>query len=502
MKEKLENAKKRIKDSMSHFSSEISKSVETFKARTEKAKETIQGSKLSLCYDRAGSACLSFLYRHIHIIAILVITAIALTVRYLFAEYETNDLTGFVLPWMNGIKKVGFSNFYKVNADYSTFYLFIIGILTLFPDSPRTISNGYPVSWIYEVKTIYFISDILLALAVYLILKELKQSKTICTIGYTVAVVLPVQILNSSVWGNCDTLYTVTALFSLYFLLRGKDFTSMFFVGLGLIIKLNGIFIIPFYVLMLLYRKAHLLSVLMIPLAVLISFLPAYICGAGFKEPFSYILDQTSGYKDLTLGCANFWHIFGFGNLDIINRGSTLLGLSLIGLFMVLIVLLRVKMDQRGMVATFVFLAGVTVFFLPHMHERYFYILDVGVLIYALVMKKRYWFIVGMQVSSGIAYYHYLSGKYFIESMEEDSVTIAAVINLIILAVMFYDLVKYDKGPTFHDTIESLTKNHSESKEENRKLESESKAEEPEAAPAPVSEGEPPVQEESAQSNL
>jgi hypothetical protein len=79
------------------------------------------------------------------------------------------------------------------------------------------------------------------------------------------------------------------------------------------------------------------------------------------------------------------------------------------------------------------------------MHERYFYALDVLVVAYCLVRKKHYYLIPLMQVSSGIAYYHYLSGKYFIEALGEDSVHLCTFINLAVLIVLFIDIMKLER---------------------------------------------------------
>ena len=47
-----------------------------------------------------------------------------------------------------------------------------------------------------------------------------------------------------------------------------------------------------------------------------------------------------------------------------------------------------------------------------------------------------------MQLSSGIAYHNYLSGRHFIVALGEDSVHIASWINLFVLATVFLDLLK------------------------------------------------------------
>ena len=63
-----------------------------------------------------------------------------------------------------------------------------------------------------------------------------------------------------------------------------------------------------------------------------------------------------------------------------------------------------------------------------------------------------------MQISSAIAYYHYLSGHYFIDVFGEDSVTIAALINLFVLGMLFKNLLSAERYTTFNEEIAELDK--------------------------------------------
>ena len=51
----------------------------------------------SYYYQKAGIIISKFFYKHIHLLAALLITALALTIRYLFAEYQTNDFQGYIM---------------------------------------------------------------------------------------------------------------------------------------------------------------------------------------------------------------------------------------------------------------------------------------------------------------------------------------------------------------------------------------------------------------------
>ena len=77
-----------------------------------------------------------------------------------------------------------------------------------------------------------------------------------------------------------------------------------------------------------------------------------------------------------------------------------------------------------------------------------------------------------MQISGAIAYYHYLSGRYFIHSWGEDSVHIAAFINLFVFGVLMYDVFKLDHTGAFKKDIEEYDKEIKQIKSEKEKAKS------------------------------
>ncbi len=387
----------------------------------------------------------------------LLITTLSLLCRYLVAPYPTNDMVGFILNgWMKGIDTVGFSKFYTINSDYSPLYLFFIAVLSLLPKGNNVTINGYTydLNRMYYVKSFYFLVDILMAVGVYLLLRHITKDKFKATIGYCITLCLPIQLVNSALWGNCDCLYFTCFLYVIYAILKKKSHLAWFFFGLSLSLKMQSVFILPFLVYLMLNGKLKFYPIYMAVVALFLSFLPSYICGAAFREPFRYFYEQVGGYSMLTLGCANFWKFFSAVNRDNpsspLNQASIYIGLLLIGLFTAIVYLRRVKLTDRNIVLVSVFLIGIVPYFLPHMHERYFYSLDVLTILYALLHteKKRYFIIPLMQVSSAIAYYHYLSGStniYIFDILKEDCVTIASIINLFLLTLIFTDIMKFDQ---------------------------------------------------------
>jgi len=418
------------------------------KDKIEKAKNKTKDvlNTIGKGYSRAGNAFLDFFDKHVLLICMILITILSLVARYLTVQYPTNDIAGIVFSWMRKIKEVGFSKFYTVENDYTPLYLFFIAVLCQLPTG-ETITNlgmTYYANWMIYLKSFFFFLDLLSAFGIYLLIRALGKDKTKAAIGFMVYMILPVQYVNTAIWGQCDNMYTVCFIYILYFLVKHKDGWAWFLVGLGFATKLQGVFIFPLMVYLVFSRRVKFYKIYLAFVGLIVTFLPEYFCGAPFGLPFEFISTQLGRFSGLTLGCGNMWHLMNFssGALEMVSNAATWIGLGLIGVFMAILFVLKIDLKGENLLYVGTFLIAIVPFFLPHMHERYFYALDVLVVVYALVKGKRYFLIPLMQVSSGIAYYHYLSGKYFIQSWGEDSVHISAYINLAVLCVIFYDLLK------------------------------------------------------------
>ena len=409
-------------------------------------------------YKLTGLFFLKFLQKHYLIIAMVVVTILAMVARYIVVLHPTQDSVGYVLSWMSEIKEDGFASFYKTTADYSPLFMFMIAIISMLPSGKEVKINGYTFlqnDMIY-IKTIYFLFTIVLAFGVFLIIKELTSSKAKATLGYIITLVLPTVYLNSAVWGNADVIYVVFLVYSLYFILSGRERLAFVFFGLAFANKLQAVFLIPFLVYLMFNRKIKVYKLIYAFLTILFTFIPAYICGASFMEPFKYITSQVGGYNKLTLGCANLWQIIDITG-DLFKDNAQWFALALIGVTMILVYYRGIDLnDKNNLFKVGFFLIMITIFFLPHMHERYFYIIDVLVLVYAFIDKKKLYFVPLMQISSIIAYFHYLAGYYFIDSWGEGSVNIAAFINIFILIVVGYELIKMDHNSGFVRSLETI----------------------------------------------
>ena len=411
--------------------------------------------RIKTAYLKAGDKFQYFIHNNFYLITAVLVTVLSLTARLAVAFHPTRDVVFFVFKWMEEIQRLGFTNFYQVNSDYSPLFLFIVGLFTFLPAGNKVTTAGftYYSNWMYYLKSWYFITEIAIAIGIYLILKEVTNSKKSGWLGYVIYLCLPVQFFNSAVWGNADVLYFVFFVYTVYFIIKKKSGLAFFFTGMCFGFKLQVVFILPLLVYLMLNKKLTFYKLILLPIGLLATFIPAYLCGAKFYEPFLFFGRQLGGYSNLTLGCANIWHLINVKAevLEKFNLGATVLGLLLIGLFTAIVFAKNPKLTNENLIAVSTFLIAIVPMFLPHMHERYFYALDVFIVLYCIATKKRYYLVILMQLSSGVAYHNYLAGRHFILALGEDSVHIASWINIFVLTVLFLDILKLESDKSLQE---------------------------------------------------
>ena len=145
-------------------------------------------SKVASGYNHLGDVVQYLLHEHFYLITAILITALSLASRYLVALHPTRDVTAYVFKWMQDIKEVGFTNFYKVQSDYSPLFLFIVGLYTFLPEGQLITVNDltFYKNWMYYVKTTYFLTEIIIAIGIYLVVKTVTKEVKSGWLGYII----------------------------------------------------------------------------------------------------------------------------------------------------------------------------------------------------------------------------------------------------------------------------------------------------------------------------
>jgi Gpi18-like mannosyltransferase len=367
--------------------------------------------------------------------SIIIFTIISFIIRFSIINYESPDYIIFLEKWFYRLKELGGLKGLAENiGDYNVPYLTIISILTYLPIEP-----------LYSIKFVSIIFDyigaIFAALIVYEILKNDENKSLFAILTYCIVINLPTVFINSAAWAQCDFIYVSFILMSIYSLLKNKTMAAFIFLGISFSFKLQFIFILPLYVL-LYFRKKNFsfLNFMIIPIMNIILCLPAVFMGKSIIDCFKIYLNQTETYTNkLTFNFPNLYNIF---SEFLLNTSNILVLFTIVLIFLLILYVQynKIKIDGKDIINLGILISFLTVFFLPRMHERYAFMVEILSIIYLFINKKGLYLPIVLQLCILFAYTQFLSTVYDNELLKVCSI------------VMFISLLKLA-----HDTIKDIT---------------------------------------------
>jgi len=321
---------------------------------------------------------------------------LGLIIKVAMFPVRLGDYNFYLEPWMNFIKANGYASSLKYDFyNYTPSYIYILIVLAKIGFNP--LYSIKIVSILFEYVVAYFVGKI----------AYLKYGNDIYIwISLAVVPLLPSVLLNAAFWGQCDSIYSAFVLASIYFVFKEKKFLSILLLGFAFAFKLQAVFILPFYFIMLLRGKIKWCYFLLIPAIYFLTILPTWFYGRPMSELLTIYVSQSNYYELLTVY---------FPNLYIWINNDFYEPVKYVGyLFTILITLVSgIIFGQKKYYFTFeawiklAFLSLIIVpFILPGMHERYLYLGDVFAVLYFLVFKRNFHISLGIVF---LSFYSYIS---------------------------------------------------------------------------------------------
>ena len=331
-------------------------------------------------------------------VLIIGVILVSILIKYFFFSFESGDYKNFLLKWYNILSEEGLMSIVGGLGNYNPPYLILLYLLTRIPGSP-----------LIKMKLLSVLFDCLMGLIGYLIVKKLSDSKHAYLSGLVI-ILLPTVILNSSMWAQCDSIYTTFVLLSLYLLIKEKYSLSFLLLGVAFSFKLQFAFILPVYIILyFVNKKFSIFNFLLIPLGNILMCLPVILKGMPVINCFTTYLEQTTDYSViLTRNLANIYQFLP--NEKIIGY-LFLLVTALLFLGLLIFFLKRKKEIEKKEIITIALLSVlIAVYFLPFMHERYMFMGDVLSIIWWFLYKKKIYIPIIINLSSLAGYSIYLFG--------------------------------------------------------------------------------------------
>lgn len=157
-------------------------------------------------------------------------------------------------------------------------------------------------------------------------------------------------------------------------------------------------------------RRVPWPALLLIPAVYLALDVPALVAGARLTDLLGVYPAEAGTYQQLTLNAPNIYQFLGYTGPPAMIRA---LGIECSGLLVVAlalpVVVRRIELTRTRIVLACTVSAILLPYFLPAMHERYFYLADVLTVIAACHLPRRLWPLpIAQQFASAFAYAPFL----------------------------------------------------------------------------------------------
>ena len=365
---------------------------------------------------------LDFIEKHLTLLFIIIITLLALYIRYKALPFKSEDYNHFLMPWFDSLKEAGgLKGLSTYQGDYNAPYITLLALLTYIPKSSLVL-----------IKSLSILFDFLLAISSTMLVKELTKGKNklLEVITYTLVIFLPIVLLNSSVWAQCDSIYASFIVLSLLFLVKKKYTLSFIMLGLSFSFKLQFIFILPLYIVLYFKEKEFsILNFLIIPAVIILLCIPSIIAGRSFLSCMAIYYHQTQTYKQgLVYNFNNLYNLI-YGNVEYLYLFGEILTLIICGLALYYILSKKITFNNEKILTLGLWFIVITTYFLPGMHERYLFVGEILSIIIYLVYKKHLKLALFINFATLIHYAVFLFG------INNDYMKLFSIIYLIIITL-------------------------------------------------------------------
>lgn len=327
------------------------------------------------------SKFVDFFKKHVFAILVVLLVAGGVALRLALFDHVTPDMDFYFLDWYAQMQQRGWAVL-TFGYDYNTAFFILLYIAT-----------KLPFSAVWNIKLVMSAGDVMLAAAVaWLYITAAGGGKKQFAAAFCAAFLLPVGILNTAYWGQCDSIFIAFVVLAVALALREKWLLAFVALGLSLCFKLQAIFILPLFIILYAVKKAYTIFLYLLPPAIMyLSFVPAILVGAHPLDGIATYGRQLGwgGQGAIHLSYYNLATFFANGNNEVFSP-YLLLGAMLAFVAMFCLVLYK-GWDFTG--EGIVLLGGWSVLtcavLMPGMHERYAYIAEILLLVWAALKPQK-----------------------------------------------------------------------------------------------------------------
>lgn len=335
-----------------------------------------------------------------YLLVSILLIALSVFLRFRFVEFKNGDLL-LIREWYDFLHQSGYRGL--ANGEFSNYppaYLYLLYFATLLS------------KWIAPftaLKLIPTVFDLISTFTVYKIAR-LKYRDDKPYLLAALFFLLPTVMLNSTGWGQIDSMYGSFLLVCFYLLLTGRPFWALAAFGIGFSFKAQAVFLLPFLGILFLRKQIRWYDFLVVPVIYLVLALPAVLLGRDWESILLLYVGQAGQFENLARYAPNLYFLIPIDYFHPVFE----IGMGVFFACMLAWAWInwRAKppVTQNQFVWTALASAALVPFLLPKMLDRYFYPADLFAFVAAMFLP-RFWFLpLFFQLSSGMAYTIFLFG--------------------------------------------------------------------------------------------
>jgi Gpi18-like mannosyltransferase len=328
----------------------------------------------------------------------LLLITVSLFIRYRIRGLSNIDME-IMGRWYEHLHDNGISGLADgAFSNYPPAYLYFLWLSTLFS------------KWFGPLVSLKIIPTAFDFVSMFMIYKmaRIKYERDMSFLFASIFYLLPTIVLNSTGWGQVDSLYTSFLLICVYGLLKEKPLQAMLAFGVAFSFKAQAIFLLPFLGLMLLKGKIQWHHFLVIPGVYILSAIPAILLGRSLESILLLYSGQVFQFEELAKNAPNFYLFIPDSNYSIAVKIGLLIFILVMGIWAWINWRSRSVLDHGKLMLIALTSVAVVPFLLPKMHDRYFYPADVFAFA-TIIFIPEMWFVPLLyQLMSGLSYWFFL----------------------------------------------------------------------------------------------
>jgi Gpi18-like mannosyltransferase len=323
----------------------------------------------------------------------------AVYVRYMLRDFVTSDFTHYTSFWYAAVQEHGFAAAGTPVSNYTPPYLYLLyWTAMVFPHLPAVMA--------VKIPSIAF--DLACAGLMFLIVRVRYRTGLLPLWAALTVLIAPTVICNSGMWGQADSIYAAFLLACILLLMQGRGALAMIAFALALSIKFQSMFLAPALCAFWLRRQIRFWHLLLVPAVYALAMLPAWFEGRSAWDLATVYMNQTVTYHSLSKDAPNWYLWLPDRFYDPIVLAGVLL-MAFIGCYYVwYVVRSKAPLDPPLILKLCLLSLLMTPFFLPKMHERFFFVADVTAIAYAFYFPRQYTVAIMVSFASFFAYQPFL----------------------------------------------------------------------------------------------